>query len=603
MYSKWFTSLTVLVAVAAASLLGDSTAVHAQEMCFPTPYTGGLVSGPPRWSSGMPGSGIVVTDINEPRWSAFDPQRFFNDLGAGSVVKGLYRLIRNGDHLYVSMQAQADDSQSPMDFISFGIHNATKDTGGVFSTPLNTTGADPAPATGSEYANWVPGSTLFPSGTLNGLPPNGWILPGSVGSFRRHEVTAGGADWAIQFVVDLAKLQIENGDQLSIYMAMRPRLNDSGNRQPVLSVPARPSNEDWAEVGQTLVPREISRWRETRIDAPCADGLTFNSTLNIGTVQVSQAELSHLINTSNNQVNTFSARPDWGSVNRASLRAGDVTARFRIADWGAQSPGADAFREVPGLGSVNHNGVTGYFEQVCARNADGLVCGGTGVGLDSTNEFQCMIVELSSTAGVPIKTPIQYRNMRFQALSRRELDATITAKGLRAITGRSGQQTILLNVVTRNMPVIGDWPMFLDGWLLNYVKQFAVGALNAINPFGVSVTAEQQMKMAWPTYEAHTYFWTGRTRTYRGETYQEYSPMNSFGYYFSHDGLFYGYTHTVGGQDTFRLGSGETYEIRVPEEGRRVITTGVQTESAPRWLTLWGRTLRSYTCETFRFCI
>jgi len=92
------------------------------------------------------------------------------------------------------------------------------------------------------------------------------------------------------------------------------------------------------------------------------------------------------------------------------------------------------------------------------------------------------------------------------------------------------------------------------------------------------------------------------SQAYKGKTYKEMSPMNSFGYFHSHDGIFYGYSHTLAAGPA-RLGANaETYELRVPEEGTAKITTRVRTEDLPAIVNgLWGTAVQ-VACRVFPGC-
>jgi hypothetical protein len=241
------------------------------------------------------------------------------------------------------------------------------------------------------------------------------------------------------------------------------------------------------------------------------------------------------------------------------------------------------------------------FEHTC-ENKNGQVCvvGGSGLAVPA-DKHQCMIVEVSPTPGnnIPIRTPIVYRNMRFEQLSERRIDAKISLAGLFAQTGLAGERDVIMSVVTRNMPKLGNWPMFLDSELLNWLKMVALGVINELNPFGLNLTAEDQMKMAWPTYEVHSYFNTGATFVRKGKTYRELSPMVSFGYYFSHDGIFYGYTHALGGVGVTEYANAPgVYRVRVSEAAPVKVTTGVRTEDVPACLV----NTVNLACRIFPFC-
>ncbi len=603
------------LALAASLAISSSSSAHAQDLCFPKPrYVPGL-SGPPKWYATAPEtSGLSIWDLNELRWGASAPERFFNDQNVSNATGvGRLRMIRSasGRYLYVSMQAHADSTISADDFVSFGLLNPGSNQGAVLKIQLTTGAVDPYPPAMIRTYSWTGGSTWL-NDTLNASDPKvqqnrGWLVAESPALFTHHPVIEGGADWGVQFIIDLSRLGItEAQPQFKIFTAMKGQVVQGSNDSWVLSTPRR--TKDYAcEVAETLIPCEHSEWLAENLVEECADGVSFDSSEQIGTVIPNRIGLASEITTVAGKVNKFSAQPKWPATKAdgspfpqpGDLRAGDIQARFRINDWGAQVEGMDIFKDVPGLTAVNADG-NGHFTKDCPVNGNGFACGNAAAtALNPNAPMQCMAVELSSSAGVPIKTPVIYRNMNVVELSTRTLPAKISIRGLRAATGRGGDRDVIVDVITRNMPSIGNIPSFLDAGLLNYLKLLAIGIINELNPFGLSLTPDDQMKMAWPTYEAHTYYDTFRTRTHNGKTYREFSPMNSFGYHFAHTGVYFGFTHTIGGGGLKpAVANTSTYRTRVADEGSVTVTTGVRTEDLPAILV----NTVNLACRIFPFC-
>jgi len=541
-------------------------------------------------------------DLNEPRWGASSQVRFDNDQTNRATIFGSTRMIRSGNYLYVSMQVMADDQVSSQDFVSFGLFK-TGVAGKIIQIPVIPGGTDPHPSSGIKRYS-LDGSTwrdhdANPTNTaVTANEP--WVIESSIGVFTNHPANEGGAAWAVQFIVDIEKLGITDASpDFKIYMVSKAHAeatnNDAdGAKANVISIPARLGVQ--AEVGETLVYDSTSAWASENIMTPCPDGLEL-SELGIGTVR--GTDLSSDVTTKTGEVNTFAARPTWEPVD-LRITPGRVKARFKINDWGAQMPGVDPYTQIPGGEAVNHNPANGEFKFTCRANTATAVCpNALGVGLNPAIAAQCMSVELTTTAGVPIKTPITHRNMAFAELSERILPARISTKGLQARTGLTGSRPVLFTVITQNMPAIGNWPMFLDSALLNRLKQLAIGLINEINPFGLSLDRDQYMRIAWPTYNVHVSYDTGRARSFDGKAYREYSPMNSFGYHLSHSGVFYGYTHALGGNTLQRRGTSGVYSGRVAGETRPLdVTTGVRTEDLPAWLV----NTNNLVCRVFPFC-
>jgi hypothetical protein len=119
---------------------------------------------------------------------------------------------------------------------------------------------------------------------------------------------------------------------------------------------------------------------------------------------------------------------------------------------------------------------------------------------------------------------------------------------------------------------------------LNWVKTILVSVVNFVNPWGRSLSDTDMMRVAWPTYEVHVYYNTGRSNTYKGKTYKEYSPLVSYGYYVSHEGVFFGYNHKMLGSSRALnpiAGIANSWSVTVPSESRVYVTNAVASEDLP----------------------
>lgn len=560
--------------------------------------------------------------MNEPRWGASAPMAFTDDQGNPATNDGAFRIIRSGTDLYITIQNRVDNRPSAQDSVFFAVTNPGSGQAVGVAIPVNPGTANPSATSSNNVISYVRDGTGKWNG-LVGMPS--WIMPNSIGSFTNMKAEDGGIKWAVQFVVRLGHpdVNLNAGSDFRFFTGMAavdeslPVPAGQDPKVKVVSAPVRPASA--RPIPDIYAPEDTSLWFAT--DAPsdrpqlkipklgdaCPAGVRFTSATQIGTtdpdnhiVNIKQSDCRDSLGIPKACDNSFFARPEIPTG--VSLTAGQLQAKFRIANWGAQA--TDTYVTIPGGAAVPNN-ASGQFQFNCGVNGDTRFCGSSSSmpqGLPiPPDPHQCMTVEISrrGTNNVNIQTPIIFRNMRFESLSSKTLDAEISTVGLSSLLGASSaSREIMMIVVTRNMPSIGNFPMFLDGFLLNWLKQLAFGVVQALNPFGRNLALDDQMKVIWPTYEVHTYYDTETTWVRRGLRHRVFKPMNSFGYYFSHDGVYFGFTHALGGLGVSRLGPGEVYSMRMADESTATVRTGVRTEDLPAFLV---NTI-DLACSVFPFC-
>ncbi len=583
------TALGLLGAVALPSV------ARGAQVCFPTPIGVPGLFGPPSWNPPAGSTDVVRKDLNEPRWSASPLVNFPNDPGNAPTGEGGIRLILSPDQteLSVSIQQKADSAAETADGAYFGLY-VPGGNGYAVKVPVYSGTADPFIYSGQETAfTYVSGTNWSSS-----LSQPRWIKAGSLGSWTHQSISAGGADWAIQFKVDLTKFNITSATSFKMFVGMHKE--DQGATVDVTMPATPPTSTNPVLIPNTIIVGDPSTWLLVpTLAAGCPLGIAFTSNTQIGTNNPGQADQS-AINTTDGGINTFFATP---GTNGVSVGKNQLNARFRIANWGAEiaDPDAGWTTIIDGAAVTNTaaNPVnnTINFQFSCPRNSGGNVCGAP-LPSGSLND-QCMLVELSNAPGysTPISTASIYRNMSFQSLSTKILPADISIKGLQALTGVARARDVYIDVITRNMPPLGNIPVVFDSLLLNLLKSAALGLVAAVDPLADSLSLDDQLKVAWPTYEVHVYYDTGRVNTLSGHTYQVLSPMNSFGYYFSHSGSLFGFTTAIGGVGSTlvqALGP-NVYRVRVPNEGTVRVQAGVTAEELPQFSVPAG----DRTCQIF----
>jgi hypothetical protein len=168
-----------------------------------------------------------------------------------------------------------------------------------------------------------------------------------------------------------------------------------------------------------------------------------------------------------------------------------------------------------------------------------------------------MLVELEGTGvtNIDFTRDSAFRNMDFANNSEFERDAEINIAGLPQTT--SGFRDVYVYVKTVNMPPPGDeriaLPIERMRETLQEVGQEAtpgpnndgtatVKRTNKSPPPGRSV--HEELSEVWPTYEVHVYYDTGETISVGGSPQLRLSPMVPFGYFVSHKGPLYGFSHS-----------------------------------------------------------
>lgn len=618
--------LTWVLALAASYAL-FGTKVEAQYICLAKPPANNIVpglGGPPDWFSNF-----VRAELNEPRWGAAPLTRFSNDPQQAPTSEGGIRVILNaqGTELSVSVQNKADSKRSAVNSVSFGIYKAGG-TPMAATFPLrassdNVLGQvvpykyqageirvhtyqrfgndDPEyPSGDPEVPTTQPPHYIWSTGPASSYPS--WIK--DAGSWTTHTVVEGGADWAIQFKIVLANAGVLPGDTFRFAIGMRSEKEQEGGDRYIaeVGIPAQGDLRSWEYIPQASLMGDYGSWFSYNLSTACQQGISVADMGTFGNLNADGVEDAHIVDAKAGVSNKFYAnlKHDGGGT----ISAGTVVANFKVANWGAQigDPAAPWFTtvpngltQVPASGTVPRNSPTAYLgstatriNSTCVANAGGNVCGIP----KPTNAHQCVMVELAQAPGAAatvISSPVSFRNMRFEGLSEKRLSAEISTKGLLAKTGRSMTRTVLIDAITRNMAPHGNSVIWLDTWLMNQLKLAFLGLIQALNPFGLSLSSVDQMKTAWPTYETHVYYEAGHKVRINGLKYKVVRPMNSFGYFFSHDGLLFGYNHGMkglGGINLKQIGTGgrKQYFVRVGNESTIKLESYVIAEEIPALL-------------------
>ena len=318
-------------------------------------------------------------------------------------------------------------------------------------------------------------------------------------------------------------------------------------------------------------------------------------------------------------VNTFFAKPRNNTA--GALPAGQITARFRMANWGSATPVQNgSWIDIPGGNTVPSAGPIAAGGGL-PSDTDDIHFNWTPPGADaSLSTHQCIYVELSSTAGVLFSNDSVYRNMDFDHASVFQRDAEISIKGLTTIApdGRD----VYLWIETRNMPKDNPQPYPSTVKTIIPPKEprvvnsgnFSVSDFRYLVPGDPTPGPDVAIKSAAdleklyhdgqittemleeniPTYRVHVFHDTGKKLKLGATARAVLEPQTSFGYYMFHDGELKGWEHELVPAGFALESLGENfYRIKkVPNDGVVKISTKItardsSTSASPGGLAWW----------------
>jgi len=551
------------------------------------------------------GSGVVRTELNEPRWAAAPQTGFESDL---TDSEGVYRLLVNSDNneLSVSFQVPVDpDTSSTADQIWFGFtrDGAAGTLASAVRISLPTSGSNPIAATNVRgYTYDVAASTHWTPGTP-GVAPD-WLKDAAAWL----EGTAPTLSWGINFKVDLTAPSASGvtvTQPLRLMMAMQVR----DESDPTMSLFPSTPNADCTGTGcpypllpDTLLIENPAHWAPAlAIDAACPPGISIIPS-QIGTTNEdpSGTPAPNEIDTTEGATNTFYARPSYPFA----PGAGEIMGSFFVANWGSIAASDAPWDAIPN-GVDIENGVApattpGEISFVCPTNTATETC-----GLPTPTEpDQSLYVSLKNAPGQSnvLSKAAAYRSMRFESLSRFSGPAEISVKGLAKIFGNDEPRDVYLFVKPRNMPAHGEKPVYLNFKAMAATRRFAEmppratslpkarvpkaqQTLHEVSTTNTGVrdlafTAEQTLASVWPTYDVRVYYDTGKAVLVDQAKVRHFKAMYPFTYYFSHDGPLYGFTHELVGSGLKRVRE-NVYRLSIPSEAALKVTTNVEAHEEP----------------------
>jgi hypothetical protein len=551
------------------------------------PAAGGVpgLSGPPNWLT----PNLHQNELDDPHWRGAAAQGF--PLLGGVTEQFSFRALFAPDgasawKLYLSFHVKVDPHLSnTQDKLYFGLR--APGAGGaivVEVTPYGSSAANitnQAPFDFNVFQRSGTSWTSITDPTWLGTNTRAWLRIGSAPS------------WAVQTVVPIKSAGTITDDA-------GPNLTDTFGLWYYAQVwtGAAVVPYEWKPGSAASTPGSIltgeypdpAQWDTFQLSSTgCTTGGIALRYLDIGTTNTPNSEILW----KSGQTNTFFARPrNYGS---STVASGQMTARFRIANWGSIADPAAPWVNVPGGALVASDAAiapivagsdppaTNPIHFNWALNATDVATFITGKDL-----HKCVLVDLSGP-GLTFLNNSVYRNMDFEKASVLRRPAEISVVGLAPIS--PAPRDVYLYVETQNMPAtveqprpeepkpdepkpdepMPDEPAPGEGEPPVVVFNESLGTSDGpvIQP-----TFEEQTA-SLPTYRVHVYHDKGETVTVDGATRPVLEPQSSFGYFLSHAGALAGWRHSLIAPPEAQLQeiSPNFYKIVVPNNGTVTVTT------------------------------
>jgi MYXO-CTERM domain-containing protein len=635
-------------ALLSAAFLAASTVAStalAQE-CLLGPVEVPGLYGPPVWF-GAAGASDWRPQLHDPRWSGSPLNQFDKTPGGVESTDGTFRMLISGTTLYVSFEAMDDTTLSFDDAAYFAF---TQGTGGSAAVAVKITPDSTAPSV-APPALGVPTDLTLPAMTTAGNvdwfnTPNSTIAS-PVWTAHQTEIPpwltniatwrgSPGVGWAITFQVDLSALGVTGA--LRMFHGM---IIDHPTPTGILTlgtpvIPALAASVN----GDSIIPQSSGNfctnptpnkpcWQDvSAVGTACTAGITLTST-NIGvwngsalTNQFHGCGGATPCPTDGTSIRN-QIRVKVENVPSLGVTAHAVRAQIRIADWGAaiMSPNApwklvtpfpldgvftaqqSALTSDPSWAWNYNSGTQEAIIDYTCNAAPNSYCPTLSTAAGASD--QCMLVELGRAPGVSAEfgkytQAAVYQNMSWSGLSSIERPATVSLRGIKAVTGEDKDRDVYLHVLPKNMPPHGEKPVWMNTEAMVQAAEYALNPppvpMNALDKrlriqdgkggqsgqkllaqkpgasdgkvqrppsMGAAanvhvlqyptMTGHQALSAVWPTYEVKAYYDTGTTFTVKGLTRKVLEPMAPFGLYLSHNGALYGFTHSIEGMDGVTL--------------------------------------------------
>jgi hypothetical protein len=538
-----------LVMIAALSVASLPAGAQAQPtLCVNPAISLPGVSGPPKWDVNASPTCVgtnACSTVDDPRWAAGP---LFSTYPVTPVTQTAFRVVRNGDVVYVSVRCDIGGACGTNDTVYLAWKRGDTDPGSILKLGVDIDAPSAGPPDSLNAPTWFKpvsaGNTCLCTGPSGCSPPTSAIdcnqlatLPWDAGAgglpkptvwkttngWRMH-VALGGMGTVTRFAVGV-KVLLDDGTAAVWPPCEGNCLEDN-------------------------VPKDPAAWAV--VPATCSNAVTI-SYLQVGAFIQNSPPAANACTAGNygnnldkTHANQLVACPDPAqSVNA-------INAVFNLSDWGSVA------------------GPTSWMQIGSARNTSPgerlITTPYTRVGPPPPVNHQCMLVQLSNAgaANLNFAPAAVYRNMWFVPASRVEEEGRVNllAEDVRphVVGPESG---LYLYVQTQNMPGPGSPVTTLPLVQMDALRRDTeTGALPKIpdsalvekdpmrqiqaRPDVYRLTSlEHSLEQLWPTFKVHPFLYTGRKTIVAGVARDLVVPLTPFGLYVRHEGPFTGFQTVV----------------------------------------------------------
>jgi hypothetical protein len=462
-----------------------------------------------------------------------------------------------------------------------------------YATPESPTSAD----------NWTNVSTTNPLASFSVARP--WVIAGrrNVGSPTAPMYVF---DWEVQLAVQIpVDASGEAGASARLFASVLVQAGSAtgGNNLqfPVFCNASSPTSLMSCQVTGTTdnaradgIPDVLARWEPLKTSQQCA-GVSIDR-MNVGSDHnptTGTLDGVPYVFPGNEIPRTSGAHLRAGIRNGMgrTLQPGEVTARFRIAGWGAtfsdatwQEVGtASLVGSLGGVDTTHPSGQVAYMPGQGTLGMTSLYAPGSSIVYD----HQCVHVQLEghAAAGQELRfaNDSVYRNMDLVPASMFRRNAEINLAGM---PEPEVPRRVLLLVDTRDMPAPGQcWVMPEHDDVPQFSRAF--GCWEPDQQMVPPRLATEENKRdgvdspeRLPTWAAHAFVETGATVESEGVANPIWLPFSGWGYYVQHSGQVTGWEHRLHGAQHLADAPHNIYMIETPPNRIVTVATTIRTVDA-----------------------
>lgn len=415
----------------------------------------------------------VRSEVSDPRWGN-DPLKGLqvSPVFTSSNDQVRYRMLVDDEadpkEIAVSIQIQATTGPADSDFVYFGLADAAGTARGLRISLAGARGQH-VPVSGDSVAYYEYGG---PGGSwTGGTDVPSWVKSGISVWNSQEAASLNGAAVAVQFKLDLQRLaflkkspgylmlgtEMLLGNEPVFYFT--PNLDQCGDRGEASGRAACIMGNDVLSLPNNPFLADPRQWTPvTSIGSACTGINVLRSGISTALRCGPNNEYTNCVTTLKGLDNTFSVVPEVPST--SSVTAGDITAVFKMSNWGSVAHPA---QWIPLKEGTNGSPAQSYRASAyCPANAsDGLICGKAITSGPTESFHQCLQVELRPSqlaAGkkIDFANAAAYTNTRFKSASVIDLPAEINVRGLLDKVPAAATRDVYLHVVTYNMKTAGS---------------------------------------------------------------------------------------------------------------------------------------------------